>query len=263
MKLLGYHVETEGQGEPLLLIHGFTGSGSDLPGPPGRRVIRVDLLGHGESDAPKPARHAVERQAGDLAAILRQLNVAVADVVGYSVGARIALQMAATRPEIVGRLVLESPSAGIADPVARAARRASDEDLARLLERDGIEAFVVRWESLPVFVADSVMSPQARADLHAARLRNRPAALAASLRGAGQGSMQPLFDRLPSIRARTLVVAGALEPIGLERARTIAAAIPKARLKVIAGAGHAPHRENPQQFLSAVADFLASERVKP
>jgi 2-succinyl-6-hydroxy-2,4-cyclohexadiene-1-carboxylate synthase len=258
-----YEVRTGGVGPPLLLIHGFTGRGSDwapfLPAL-GKKTttITVDLLGHGESDSPaEPARHAIERQAADLAAILRRLGAAPAAVVGYSLGARVALRMAVASSGVVARLMLESPSAGIVGPADRAARRDTDEQLARLLDREGIEAFVDRWENLPLFVPERALGDEARARLHAARLRNRPGGLAASLRGAGQGAMEPLHGRLSSVNAPTIVLAGALDEAGSERARGIAAGIPGARLAIMEGVGHAPHREAPDRVASLLLEFIA------
>jgi 2-succinyl-6-hydroxy-2,4-cyclohexadiene-1-carboxylate synthase len=261
-----YGVRVGGAGSPLLLLHGFTGRGSGWGAhlPYFRRTattIVVDLLGHGRSSAPTdPARHAVERQAADMAAIIEGLGFGPADVIGYSFGARIALTLALDTPAAVRRLVLESPSAGIADSEARRARRLSDEALADRLERDGTAAFVDGWEALPLFEVQRSLSPARRRLLHEGRLRNQSGALAASLRGAGQGAMMPLHDRLSQVPAPTLVVAGSLDPV-LDRARYVAANIPNSRLTVIAGAGHAPHIERPAQFRAAVTPFLAAPIV--
>lgn len=260
---VSYAVEVGGDGPSLMLIHGFTGRGSDwAPFLPDlrrdRTAITVDLLGHGDSESPAdPARHAIERQAADLAGILRRLGLAPADVVGYSLGARIALRMVVAEPDVVARLFLESPSAGIADQADRSARQAADEQLAQLLDREGIDAFVDRWENLPVFAAERAMPAVERARLHAARLHNQPAGLAASLRGAGQGAMEPLHDRLAGVTAPTLVVAGALDEAGSDRARAVASGIPGARLAILEGIGHAPHREVPDRFAPLLFDLLA------
>jgi 2-succinyl-6-hydroxy-2,4-cyclohexadiene-1-carboxylate synthase len=265
----GYEVRTDGSGPTLLLIHGFTGRGSDWAPllPELRRVattVTVDLLGHGSSNTPAdPARHAIERQAADIAAILRQLRLTPATVMGYSMGARVALRLAITAPSLVARLILESPSAGIADPAERAARRASDEELARLAEREGIEAFVARWESLPIFASERSLPPEVRARHHAERLRCRPEGLAASLRGAGQGSMEPLHGRLDFVTAPTLVIAGELDSVGAPRAQRIAAAIHDAQLVLVPGAGHAPHREQPARVARLVLDSLARPSAPP
>lgn len=258
-----YEVRVTGDGPPLLLLHGFTGRGAGwgphLPAL-GRSftTIVVDLLGHGRSDAPgDPARHAVERQAADLVVIIERVAVRPADVIGYSFGARVALALALDAPSSVRRLVLESPSAGIADPDERSARLAADEALATVLERNGIAAFVARWESLPLFVSQAALPPAARRRLHEGRLRNRPEGLAGSLRGAGQGAMTPLHDRLAQVRARTLVVTGERDPV-LARSESVAQGIPGARLVVMAGVGHAPHIEAPARFRSVVVPFLCA-----
>lgn len=261
-----YEVRSGGDGPPALLVHGFTGRGADW-GPllPAfrrhARTITVDLLGHGRSDSPvHPDRHALPAQAADLAQILRRLGAVPAVIVGYSFGARLALCLVADHPDVVAALVLESPSAGLADPAERARREAADEALAARIERDGMEAFVdTWWETTPVFASERDLPPATRARLRSARLRNRPAGLAASLRGAGQGAMEPLFDRLRSIARPTLVVAGELDPVGIARARDVAARIPGARLIVLSGAGHSAHRDQPAAFRRIVTTFLQEE----
>lgn len=257
-----YAIRRSGGGSAVLLLHGFTGSGADWePLRPAlerlTQPIAVDLLGHGASDAPAdPGRHAVERQAADLAAFLRAEGLAPAHVVGYSFGARLALRLAADHPDVVSSLVLESPSPGMPDPTARAMRREADEELARMLDWEGIGAFVAHWESLPLFATERDAAPDERARLHAARIANDPHGLAASLRGAGQGAMAPLHDALPTISVPATVVAGALDETGLPRARAVAQAMPGACLVVVPSAGHAPHREAPAVVLREIAAHL-------
>jgi 2-succinyl-6-hydroxy-2,4-cyclohexadiene-1-carboxylate synthase len=261
-----YEVRLGGSGPALLLLHGFTGRGSGWAPHLAafRRVattIQVDLLGHGNSDAPAdPARHAVERQAAGLAEILRRVAGGRADVLGYSFGARVALALAIGNPTAVRRLVLESPSAGIADPQERAARRAADEALAGEIERDGVPAFVERWESQPLFASQSSLSEAARRRLHQQRLRNNAAGLAGSLRGAGQGAMRPIHDTLSSVTAPTLIICGSLDPVR-GRAESVAAGIPGARLELVEGSGHAVHLEVPAVFCSLVLSFISAPQA--
>ena len=180
-------------------------------------------------------------------------------MVGYSLGARVALRLAVTHPEVVDRLVLESPSAGLVSEAERAARRATDEALAARLGADGIERFVDEWERNPVFAGVGSPDPDRVARVREMRLGNDPAGLAASLRHAGQGAMEPLFDALPAIAVPTLVIAGELDAIGRPRAERIAAAIPQARLAIVDGAGHTPHDERPEAFRRLVTAFLEEE----
>jgi 2-succinyl-6-hydroxy-2,4-cyclohexadiene-1-carboxylate synthase len=257
-------VEVSGDGPAVLALHGFTGSARTwdpladaLRGQ--RRVIAPDLLGHGRSDAPAdPSRHALEAQADDLAGLLTTLEAAPADVIGYSMGARLALVLALRHPASVRGLILESPSAGISDPDERARRRAADEILAARLERDGMVAFVDAWEAQPLFASQSVLPDETRAGLRSVRLAHDPLGLAASLRGAGQGAMAPLDDRLGAIGCPVLVIAGALDLVGLDRARAVAAGLRDARLEVVAGSGHAPHLEQPDAFLRLARQHLAA-----
>ena len=156
---LRWEVRSRGAGSPLLLIHGFTGRGTSwgrhaTAFARHRRVISVDLPGHGRSGIPSdPGRASVERTADDLAVILGRVRAAPADVIGYSLGARVALRLAIVHPGAIRRLVLESPSAGLPTEPERRARRAADAALADRLERDGIEAFVDEWERQPVFAS--------------------------------------------------------------------------------------------------------------
>ena len=267
---LRWEVRERGHGQPLLLLHGFTGRGSGWGAHATAfarhfRVIVVDLPGHGRTRPSdpvrgvRPSRVSVERTADDLATILAWADATPAHVLGYSLGARIALRLAIVHPEGVRRLVLESPSAGIAAPAERAARRVADAALADRLERDGMETFVDAWERQPIFAGHAAIPVLRAARLRAERLSNTPAGLALSLRGAGQGSMKPLHDRLASVRIPTLVIAGALDPIGLARAEMVAAYVPGARLEIAPGAGHMPHLESPARFRSLTLDFLQEE----
>jgi 2-succinyl-6-hydroxy-2,4-cyclohexadiene-1-carboxylate synthase len=247
---------------PLLLLHGFTGRGTawGTLGAAARRrdhrTIVVDLPGHGRSGtAGDPARMTVERTADDLAAILWQTGTAPANVLGYSLGARVALRLAVAHPEVVARLVLESPSAGIADETARDERRRADDDLAATIERDGIEAFVDQWERGPVLASHAALDPRTAARQRAIRLASDPHGLAQSLRAAGQGAMLPLHDRLVAIEAPTLVIAGALDP-ARPRAEQVAAGIQGARLVIVEGAGHTPHLERPAAFRRLALEFV-------
>jgi 2-succinyl-6-hydroxy-2,4-cyclohexadiene-1-carboxylate synthase len=265
---LRWHVTTRGRGPTVLLLHGFTGRGTSW----GRlatnlalryRVVAPDLPGHGRTATPsEPSRASVERTADDLAAMVSERGWAPAHVIGYSLGARIAIRLAVEHPEVVRTLVLESPSAGMATESDRAARRDADEARATRLERHGIRAFVDEWEREPVF-ASQVALPEGRAArLRAQRLHNRPDGLAMSLRGAGQGSMEPLHDRLGEVRAPALVIAGALDAIGCPRAASIAAAIPGARFEPLERAGHAPHLETPAAFRRLVLSFLLEDPAR-
>jgi 2-succinyl-6-hydroxy-2,4-cyclohexadiene-1-carboxylate synthase len=262
---LHLHVERTGDGPPLLLLHGFTGSAESWA--PLRATlagrwttVAVDLPGHGRSSAPdRPARYALPRVADDLAVLLDALHVERAAVLGYSMGGRTALHFALRHPARVAALVLESASPGASDAAERAARLASDAALADAVERDGVEAFVDRWERLPLWASQAALPPDVRGRLRAARLANRARGLANSLRGAGAAADPLPLGRLAAQAAPALLVAGALDTKYVALGRAMADAMPRARLAVVDGAGHAVHLEQPAAFAALVGRFLDGE----
>ncbi|ACZ40425.1 2-succinyl-6-hydroxy-2,4-cyclohexadiene-1-carboxylate synthase [Sphaerobacter thermophilus] len=263
------HVERGGDGPPLLLLHGFTGSAATweplLPALQAHfHTVAPDLIGHGRSDVPAdPARYAMDRCVADLVALLDALDIDRAAVLGYSMGGRTALHLALAAPERVSALVLEGASPGIADPDERAARVASDAALADRIEREGLQAFVDAWERLPLFASQQRLPEATRARLRAQRLSHTPRGLANSLRGMGAGAMAPVHDRLGEIAVPVLLIAGELDGKYVEISRAMAGAMPQATVRIIPDAGHAPHLEQPEAFVEAVLGFLVEKRERP
>ncbi len=180
-----------------------------------------------------------------------------ADLVGYSMGGRLALHFAAAFPARVRRLVLESSSPGLATQEERAERRNADEALAERIEAHGIEGFVEEWERLPLFGTQGRLAPATRAALRTARLANRPESLAAALRGLGTGALPSLWERLPELVTPTLLLVGEEDRRFVHVAHEAAARMPAAEIVVVPGAGHAVHLERPDAWVEAVAAFLS------
>jgi 2-succinyl-6-hydroxy-2,4-cyclohexadiene-1-carboxylate synthase len=246
----------------LVLLHGFTGSTAswqnllpylDLAG---WRIIALDMLGHGRSDAPAdPQRYSIEHCQQDIIAALRELGIKPGEAIllGYSMGGRIALYSAFSG--FFRAIILESASPGLASSTERAQRRDSDNALAERIERDGLPAFVAYWEQLPLFASQSALPREARANLHEQRLRNRPIGLANSLRGLGTGMQPALHDRLQELHIPVLLIAGALDTKYCAIARHMAATLPDAALHIVSNAGHTVHLEQPTTFAAQVHKF--------
>jgi 2-succinyl-6-hydroxy-2,4-cyclohexadiene-1-carboxylate synthase len=241
-------------GPRYVLAHGFTqnsrcwGSFGHLLGETGT-VVAVDAPGHGDS------RH----DEADLVQAGRLLGEAGLPgvYVGYSMGGRMALHTAldpVVAPHVEA-LVLIGATAGLESEGERADRRRADEALAEDLLRDGLEAFLDRWLSLPLFAGI------AREDQHRAeRLANRPEGLAASLRNCGTGTQQPLWSRLGDIAVPVLLLSGDNDAKFTALAARMASFIPAATAMTIADAGHACHTEQPARTVDAILAWLATLR---
>jgi 2-succinyl-6-hydroxy-2,4-cyclohexadiene-1-carboxylate synthase len=236
--------------ETLVLLHGFGGTHRTWDGviarldPQRYRPLALDLPGHGEAASrPGPITFEACVQAV-LAAAPERFALC-----GYSMGGRIALHVALAAPERVIRLALVSSSAGIEDPDERARRRASDRALADELENVPFEQFLDRWNAQAVFAEDPVeVAELARQD----QRRNDPRALAAAMRGAGTGEMQPLSDRLGELGMPTSVVVGARDAKFRALARRIVGLSPRSELVVIPG-GHRLPLECPAELARVIA----------
>jgi pimeloyl-ACP methyl ester carboxylesterase len=109
---LSLYYEEIGEGDPLIALHGGIGAGVQLAPlarelATGRRVVLVDLQGHGHTaDIDRPLRH--ELMADDVAALIDHLGAEQADVLGYSLGGEVALRTAIQHSHRIRRLVLIS-----------------------------------------------------------------------------------------------------------------------------------------------------------
>ena len=233
---------------PLVFVHSL---GTDLriwdaviAGLPASRRVRVDLRGHGLSDAP-PGDYALETLASDVLCVLDRVGVVDAVFVGASIGGQVALQAALDAPERVAGLVLLDTAARIGDHATWEARRAE-------VRADGLAAsadrVVGRW------FAPASLDPLAFRGYRNLLLRTPDAGYlgaCAALRDAD------LRDRTAGIAAPALVLCGSEDtatPPALVRG--LADALPDAQYVEIAGAGHLPCLDRPAALATRVADFL-------
>jgi pimeloyl-ACP methyl ester carboxylesterase len=251
------HVDVEGDGPVVLLMHGLGGSARNW-GPQVRalrsryRVVRFDARGHARSEAPSdPEAYEPEAFVADVGRVLDQVGATRATVGGLSMGAGVALRFALAHPERVTALVLA------AFPASRAGAGFASVALAfaDAIERRGLEAAGAEF----VWGDDSRLDSAGRL-VKQGFLEHQPHALVATLRklAAAQPGVEELAPALAELRVPALVVVGAEDRGSLEPSRKLAAAIANARLVVVPGAGHVVNLQAPKEFNAALLEFLAS-----
>lgn len=251
------HYEVRGSGSPVVLVHGGSLDASMWDGQvalleSAHTVIRYDLRGHGKSTSPSaPFSHHE-----DLRWLLDALDVPMAELVGLSLGGRIAIDFALAHPERVGKLVLAAP--GISgkpfhDPFIL-------ENLAELLaakekgeHERAVEHILRMWVDGPHRTPERV-DPAVRGfcrELNFASV-TRP-------EGAGHSFATEFgaADRVGELRAETLLLVGELDCADmLDTAGLIERAAPRVQRHTLPGVGHMINLEAPAEFGRLVLDFL-------
>jgi pimeloyl-ACP methyl ester carboxylesterase len=232
----------EGEGDPVVLVHGFASTKEVnwvAPGwiatltRAGRRAIALDNRGHGASaKLYEPAAYHSAVMADDLRALLDRLGIARADVMGYSMGARIAAFLAVDRPERVRSLVLGGLGIRLVDGVGL------PESIA-----DALEAPSLADVADPIGRRFRAFADQTQSDRRA---------LAACIRGSRQTLTR---EQVARIGAPVLVAVGTKDDVA-GSAQELAALIPHARALDIPDRDHMLSVGD-KAFKAAVVDFLA------
>ncbi len=229
----------------LVCLHGFTGSPASWAflREQGLPALTPALVGHaGLGDFPEVARFEdeVERLA-KLAPSGEPLHV-----VGYSLGARLALGLALRDPARVRRLTLISGHPGLESEAERSARRSADAEWVELLRGQGLHAFVDAWERLPLWSSQVRLPEAVRGRKRAERLAHHAGELARSLVLTGLAEMPNYRERLTRLTLPVRLLAGELDSKFCALAQAMAERLPRPSLEIVPGAGHDLLLERPE-----------------
>ncbi len=263
-----YHEEHGEPGaEPLLLIMGFMMNAAawapQIPAFAERfRVIAFDNRGAGRTSQPEAA-YTIPRMAGDAAGLLDHLGVDAAHVIGVSMGGMIAQEFAIRYPARVRRLVLACTtpggphSAGYAELKAGTARAGEVEDVAAALTPELVREFLQQ-----LFTPEFIANPGPGFGQMVASFVQYPQTLAGLKGQAAAIAAHDTYDRLDTIAAPTLVMAGDADPlIDPGNARILAERIPAAELRLMPGLRHGFMAERPDESNAIILEFLGRQRA--
>lgn len=242
----------QGDGSPILLIHGTGGSAwfdSAARLARSHRVITFDRRGFGDSTGDAGADY-LARHVEDAAELMRHLNARSATIVGHSWGGIVALGLTVTHPELVGRMVLM-------EPVFHAKRHPTPRFLLAFMRIQllrkvrGAEAATVAFLRFATSRADGGTTYDRLPPEMRAQLMNNATGTMAEL-GAGTG--EALSDeRVAEIKTPVLILEGAVSQSVFRKASSrLAKTLPQAQVQVLPGASHLMQFDAPSDFERAV-----------
>lgn len=261
---LDLHYTKHGDGEMnILLIHGFASSSKMWDSIINNSQLAatywaVDLPGFGQSPAPEDT-NTIDDHVNAVIHFMTTQQLQPEIIICHSTGGAIILKLAATRPDLVQKMVLISPvvtgeftSGGIFSKIVRSqtgtALLRSVPSLLEMVQKSGIAERVTGITGIGI--PDEAVTKQMVDDFHAMN----PAASIETLISLAQNDMTPF---LSDIQHPTLVVVGSKDmTVPFSEGKAAALHMPHAVLKIFEGTYHHPHEEHPQQFATLVRDFL-------
>lgn len=243
---------------PLLLLHGYMGSGLDwIDVAPAlarsRKVVAYDHRGHGDSGhAADPSSYTFDQLAADLATFIAARAMAPVDLLGHSMGGVVALMHTLRHPQTVRSLVLMDTAAApagnlpmdVLSPLIAMGREQGMQAVAQVVAEFAVSAQQGNG------VAEDVIRERAVAKFSSLDVEAL-AAFANEL-----GSYPSMVDELERISCPVTVIVGENDDGLRSAAEVMAARIPAARLVVIPGAGHSPQEDRPDEWVAAVVEHL-------
>ena len=185
---------------------------------------------------------------------IERLDLNGVAAIGYSMGGRLLLSLAAAIPTLFSRLLLESVSPGLEDAGAQRQRLVEDDALAQRLLHESPRDFFAWWYSLPLF--GDIKSCEGYRALLERRLSGNARDHARALQAASVGSQPPLWDTLAELEIPMRVVYGEDDSKYTLLAARMAAASPRISVTPVPAAGHAVHVEQPERFVAVCRSFL-------
>jgi len=238
----------------VVFLHGFLGSGAEFDSIVAQlrnRWMTIDLPGHGNTRFSK--EYTMANTASAIVDLLNQVEIDQANLVGYSMGGRLALYLALNYPKRFPKAMIESGSPGLKTELERAARIDRDRNLAMQIEAD-FDHFLIDWYNQPLF--QSIKAHPKFEQMLKERLHNDPIELARSLREMGTGMQPNLWKKLKSHRHPLLLIVGEYDRKFVVLNQEMISLCETAELSIVPNAGHNIHFENPAWYVDQIKSFF-------
>ncbi|MFI5137784.1 MAG: alpha/beta fold hydrolase [Sphingobacteriales bacterium] len=251
--------EIAGKGAPIVLIHGhpfdhtmwhpqveaFSNN---------HKVITPDLRGYGKSSLPAGEITRFEDYATDVLLLLDQLKVDRFHLAGLSMGGQVIMEIFRQAPDRIRTLIFADTFAGLDSPEVKQGRY----DTATRLENEGMDAYAGEVIYKMIKPAHVSSMPEVAAHVIKMMKATSPKAAATALRARAE-RIDYLAEVLPQINVPTLVIVGREDEFTpVAKAEELRENLQNCKLVIIEDAGHLPNLEHPEEFNTAVLDFLES-----
>ena len=245
----------------IVAFHGFMGTGADFS--PLKDCLHTsmdmpDLVGHGSHLPFDPIKYSTASQVAHWKERIPYGSV----IMGYSMGGRLALQLATAYPEHFAGLIVIGGTPGIADHQERALRARWDRQQAKKLRKKGMAEFYRTWQTLPIIASQQAILPKILDPMIARRLRQKPELLALSMLHFGTGTMPDCWERLQYLQMPVLLMVGENDAKYRGIARNMQRQIPQAELAVIPDVGHCAHLEGIAPSTAVIHEFLVRNTLE-
>lgn len=254
--------EVTGEGECLVLIHGFTDNLNMWANQVAEfsktcKVLTLDVRGHGQTEAPSGAL-SMDLFAEDIQGLLEALKIEKACVLGYSMGGRIGLQFALKHPEkVTGLVFANSGIAGVGYQIPEEQMKemvARREQMMELYQSNDIERIADSMAERSMTPGMREKNPELFKKYKAIKLQNNPEHYFAIMQAMGAAAASP--PDLSQIKCPALIIAGDQDLfMSMDVTLFMAKTMPRALMKVFS-TGHASAMEVPKEFNQAVLDFM-------
>lgn len=260
-----YHFNVQcrpNEGKPLIcFLHGFMGSAEDWRAiseifSRDYSTLSIDLPGHGETKVEPftPGSFRMEPIALAIIELIQKLGYSETNLVGYSMGGRLALYMALKYPEVIKRCALESASPGLKTEAEQLTRQKHDESLAQELLSTNFSNFLEKWYNQPLF--KSLKALPTFSELFEKRLKNSPEALAVVLQKMGTGVQPALWKELKNAINPILALVGEKDSKFVNIGKEMSEHSALIHAQCVANTGHLIHVENQPEFINRLYQFF-------
>lgn len=240
----------------VLALHGFTGCGEDFSALQKGSLARwhcPDLPGHLSQGSCQDC--SPQATLGYLLGHANELNRPRV-LLGYSMGARAALQLIAQQVNFWDALILISANPGISNPADRACRLKKDQQMAQRIKKIGLAAFLSEWQNHPIIQTQKNIPADIREPMQSNRLKHEASGLAMSLLQFGVAACPDLWHLIPTIHCPTLSITGSKDPKYVQIADKMKQLNAQIQVATVDAAGHTPHLESADRCQPIIENFL-------